>query len=219
MKTMSAISPAPGNLGPQELADPKTVLYKLTVERYHEMIAGGLLEEGEPFELLDGNLVHKDRSHEGEDAMTVGHQHAVVVMRLNNLNPPLQKLGCHLRPQQPLSLPPNDEPEPDGAIVRGSVENFADRHPGAKDTLCVIEVADSSLRRDRTTKLRIYAAAGIARYVIVNLIDQTMEVYSDPVRSKGRYGKPAILTRSQQIEFPLLGSRVLTVPVRQILGE
>jgi Uma2 family endonuclease len=203
----------------QELTDPKTVLYQLTVERYQAMIADGMLEEGEPFELLDGNLVRKDRSHEGEDVMTVGHQHALVVMRLMNLNSPLEKLGCHFRPQQPLTLPPHDEPEPDGAIVRGSAEDYARRHPGEKDTSCVIEVADSSLRRDRTTKLRIYASAGIGQYVIVNLIDQTIEIHASPVRSKGKYGKPTVLNRKQMIEFLLPGGRTLAVAARQILGE
>jgi Uma2 family endonuclease len=202
----------------QEIGDRRTVLYKLTVARYHKMIAAGLLPEGEPLELLEGNLVRKDRSHEGENPMTVGHQHAYVVMKLANLNPKLQRLGCHLRPQQPLTLPPFDEPEPDAAIVRGAVEDYSDHHPSAKDVLCVIEVADSSLRRDRTTKSRIYSSSGVSRYLILNLVDRVAEVYTGPFSGKGRYGKPAILTLDQSIDLPAPSGKRLTIPLQSLLG-
>lgn len=46
----------------------------------------------------------------------------------------------------------------------------------------VIEGADSSLQRDRTLKKRLYAAAGILVYWIVNLIDNQIEVHTDPSR-------------------------------------
>lgn len=200
----------------QEIRDPRTVQYQLSVERYHAMIAAGLLDEGEPFELLDGNVVRKDRSHAGDDPKTVGHEHALIVMKLNALNLKLAKLGCHLRPQQPLTLPPSDEPEPDAAIVRGTFEDYADRHPGAKDVLCVIEVADSSVRRDQTTKLRIYAAAGIGQYVIFNLVERVVEIYTEPVAGKGYYGPPVKLTAGDDIEFFTTG-KPLKVPVRNLM--
>ena len=44
-----------------------------------------------------------------------------------------------------------------------------------------MEVADSSLVRDRQSKARIYARAGIARYLIVNLVDRVVEIHTDPV--------------------------------------
>ena len=50
----------------------------------------------------------------------------------------------------------------------------------------MIEVADSSLGLDRTTKLGIYAAAGIPQYVIVNLPERVVEVYTVPMNGKLR---------------------------------
>jgi Uma2 family endonuclease len=43
-----------------------------------------------------------------------------------------------------------------------------------------MEVADTSLRRDRSTKRRIYARAGIPVYWIANLPGRRFEVYTDP---------------------------------------
>src|SRR3954469_25925940 len=103
----------------QELVDGRTVMLPLTVEQYHRMIDQGILAEGEPFELLDGFLVRKDRSPSGEDPMTVGLEHVWSVKKLAKLDGKLGKLGCHMQTQQPVSLPPYDEPEPDGAVVLG----------------------------------------------------------------------------------------------------
>ena len=44
----------------------------------------------------------------------------------------------------------------------------------------IIEVADSSLAYDRTTKLRLYAAAGISEYWIVDCTAEAVEVYRNP---------------------------------------
>jgi Uma2 family endonuclease len=43
-----------------------------------------------------------------------------------------------------------------------------------------VEVAESSLARDRTIKARIYAAARVPVYWIINLVDNQVEVYTDP---------------------------------------
>ena len=44
----------------------------------------------------------------------------------------------------------------------------------------VIEVADSSLEYDRETKLPLYAKANIPEVWLVNLIENIVEIYSDP---------------------------------------
>jgi hypothetical protein len=54
--------------------------------------------------------------------------------------------------ENPITLPPSHEPEPDGAVVQGRPEDYLKRHPGPADVVCALEVADSSLRADRTIK-------------------------------------------------------------------
>jgi Uma2 family endonuclease len=88
-----------------------------------------------------------------------------------------------IRSQNPVRLPINDtEPQPD--VVWVTRKDYSKIHPGPKDILLIIEVADSSLEFDRGEKLGIYAEAGILDYWIVNLIDEQIEVYRNPVGRK-----------------------------------
>lgn len=200
----------------QEIIENPKILYRHTVEEYHRMIASGIIEEGAPYELLDGHVVRKIRSAAGEDPMTVSRRHGLAVMRLDRLNTKLRLCICHMQTQQPLTIPEHDEPGPDGAVVRGFEDDYAD-HPGAGDVLCVIEVADASLRGDRTKKLALYANAGIGTYVIVNLQDDVAEVYTDPMRGKGRYAQVVTLLPKHTLAIPTETGKPVNVKVKQLL--
>jgi Uma2 family endonuclease len=85
-----------------------------------------------------------------------------------------------VRKEDPIRIPDFDEPEPDLALVRGSIDAYRTHHPGPRDVELIVEVAESSLKRDRTRKLAIYARAGIPSYWIVNLVSDQVEVYTEP---------------------------------------
>jgi Uma2 family endonuclease len=70
--------------------------------------------------------------------------------------------------QGPIVLAADTEPEPDVAIVRRRTPPYKEREAHAEDALLLIEVAESSLAYDRSTKLRLYAAAGIPEYWVVD---------------------------------------------------
>ena len=202
----------------RELTEGRAMSVPITVEQYHRMIETGILVEGEPIELLDGFLMRKDRSHEGEDPMTVGIHHQLVMDSLGDyLVPLVARYGYRLRIQAPLTLPPDGEPEPDGAIVVKPAQGYRDGHPGAADTLVVIEVSDSSLQRDRTTKMRIYADHGIPQYVIFNVLERVVEVYSQPLIGKGSYAKRGVVGRGEVLEFALPGDVRLSVAASDLL--
>jgi Uma2 family endonuclease len=196
-----------------ELANDPRSLYRHTVDEYEQMIASGALEEGAPFELLDGHLVRKIRGASGEDPMTFGTGHVTLTTRLGDLNPQLKPLGCYIRIQAPVRLPPYDEPEPDGLIVRGTDEDYTQRHPVAADVLCVIEVADASLKRDRGYKLQLYAKAGLPTYIIFNLVDRIVEVYTGPLTGEGRYANEIRLSLAQGLPLPTPSGSPLIVPI------
>lgn len=190
---------------------------KITVDQYHRMIAAGILREGEPIELLDGQLIRKDRSAQGEDPMTVGGRHALGIELLIELNPKLKRFGSYVRVQLPVTLSEHQEPEPDGAIVNGSAGTYVDGHPGPGDISCVIEVADSSLAEDRGRKQRIYADHGIAQYLIVNLVDNVVEEYTEPEVGRGRYARVTPYPAGKRIELRTAAGKPLVVPVRSLL--
>jgi Uma2 family endonuclease len=83
-----------------------------------------------------------------------------------------------------LILGPRSKPEPDLAVVVGSFNDYKRIHP-ATATL-VVEVSDSTLATDRTTKAALYARAGIEDYWIVNLPDGVLEVHRQPAPMTGQ---------------------------------
>lgn len=155
---------------PSPLTIPVQSLRQFTIEEYHKLIDDGYFAEDEAFELLEGLVVHK---------MTKKPDHWIACELLRSAIEALSVPGYFFHSQNPITID-NSEPEPDGALVRGQLRDFARGHPDASKTPLVIEVADSSLFQDRTWKLRIYARARIPAYWIVNLIDRRVEVYSRP---------------------------------------
>ncbi len=192
----------------EETSRPKAVV-PLSVEQYHRMRETGILDEDEPVELIDGLLVYKDRG----GAVPVSPLHSFVTQRMTRLGPALEELGCHLRLENPITLPPSHEPEPDAAVIRGHAEDYLERHPGPGDVVCVIEVSDSSLRSDRTTKQGIYAAAGIAQFIIVNLVEGRVEVYEKPNAGERCYGVVRVLHRGDTMALETSAGRSVDVPV------
>jgi Uma2 family endonuclease len=170
-------------------------LAPLTVDQYHQMVASGILGAESKIELLDGLLVLKDRRDRGGKPMNVGPRHAMIVVQLLRvLQRTVESDRFHVRSQLPITLPPANEPEPDAAIVRGHPGDYRDHHPGPAEVVAVMEVADSSLRRDRDTKLGIYATAGVATYWIVNLLSDQIEVYTEPQLDQRQYGRRDIFS-------------------------
>jgi Uma2 family endonuclease len=145
-------------------------VWKFTVGQYHQMIHAEILGEDDPVELLEGVLVTK---------MPKNPPHSLATHLIREALTRLISLGWCVNTQEPITLA-DSEPEPDVAVVQGSPRQYSDRHPKAEETALVIEVADSSLSRDRGLKKRIYARAGIPVYWIVNLPERKIEVYSQP---------------------------------------
>jgi Uma2 family endonuclease len=86
--------------------------------------------------------------------------------------------GFVIRNQSPLVLGQTTDPEPDLAVVTGQLMDYFASHP---DTAAlVIEVSDSTLAFDTTTKASLYASVKIADYWVVDLIERRLIVFRDP---------------------------------------
>ncbi|MCA9997794.1 MAG: Uma2 family endonuclease [Anaerolineales bacterium] len=145
------------------------LFYRLTVARYHQMVATGIIAEDDAVELLEGRIVNK---------MPKNRQHVLVTSLVIEALQAIIPQTHHVESQEPITLS-TSEPEPDVVVLRGQLLDYHD-HPRADDVALLVEVANSSLQHDQTWKKQIYAAANIPVYWIVNLPDQQIEVYSDP---------------------------------------
>lgn len=198
----------------QDATEGRAIVHPWTVDLYHRAIAEGWLEEGTAFELLDGFIVRKDRATAGEDLVTIGDRHRLAVQRLVKLAARFEPLGHTLQVQQPVQLPPTNEPEPDGSVIRGSDDDYRDGPPGAASVTCVIEVADNSLARDLGVKLQMYARAGIEQYVVVDLVHDVVLDHRRP--SGDEYQELASLRASDDVELRA-GEHAVSVPVSHLL--
>ena len=186
---------------PQIRPDP----FLLSVDRYHEMVARGMLTTMDRVELIDGNLVEK-MSQNSPLSSTLD----IVEVDVRTLLP----AGWWLRSQKPVSLA-RSVPEPDAAVVRGDRHTYRSRHPVAADFGVVIEVSDSSLWYDRTVKGRIYAEAGIPVYWVVNVEERIVEVYTSP--NPAEYATRTDYAVGQSVPLVLDGSPVAQLPVADLL--
>lgn len=107
-----------------------------------------------------------------------------------------------VRVQAPLAAPDDSEPEPDIAVVAPG--DYLCGHPAT--AWLIIEVAESSLARDRS-KARLYAAAAVPEYWIVNLADSIIEVYPEPLgdryTSMTRHDRGAVLRPAHLAEIAI----------------
>ena len=148
--------------------------------------------------------------------MTVGKGHMWVVRQLPFVFGDLPAHGCHFQVQLPIAIPPEDVPEPDGAVVRGLPEDCRD-DPAPVDVICVIEVSESSLNHDRVTKQRVYADAGIRHYLIINLVDSVVEEYRDPQQGAGKYKSVRRYARGEVVRIELPNGPAFEFPVTRVL--
>ena len=188
---------------------PPVPVRRFTVDEYHQMIQAGIIGEDDNVELLEGWIVPK---------MGRNPPHDTMISIVEAVLPPLLPKGLFCRGQSAITTT-SSEPEPDIAVIRGTQRDYWGRHPGPADMAQVIEVADSSLSRDRTIKGPIYAAAAVPVYWIINLVDSQIEVYTDPT---GPDPAPVYRTRriyriGDMVPFVVVGRDFGPIPAQELL--
>lgn len=160
-----------------------------SVAEYRKLAEFGILSGDDRVELLDGVISPKMIHSPIHDAVV---SHVEQQLRL------LLLPGRFFRIQSSVTLNSRSEPEPDIAVVRGTPLDYLHRHPAGEDLEMVIEVAETSITRDRF-KVGGYASAGVPIYWIVNLKQKQIECYQFP---KGAdYSAVKILSGDDSLEF------------------
>jgi Uma2 family endonuclease len=177
--------------------------HKLSAEDYHRMGQAGILGDNNRVELVEGELI---------DMAPIGSLHASVVSTLSMFF--ARQVGdlAIVSTQNPVSLPPDSEPQPDLLLLKPRLDRYRNALPTAADVMLLVEVADTTSKYDREIKLPMYARQGIAEVWLIDLKSGTIEIYREP-SSKG-YRKLLRPERSDTIAAALLGD--VRLPITEI---
>ncbi|WP_224248569.1 Uma2 family endonuclease [Hyalangium gracile] len=178
--------------------------HRFTVDAYHRMLESGILDEDDHVELLEGVIVEMSPQ---------GAAHANIITRLTRLLVLSLSESFEVRPQLPLTLDAQSEPEPDLAVVPAAARSRGE-HP--HHALLVVEVASASLARDREVKARLYARASIPEYWLVDVERECIEVYRDPDEAQGRYRSREVRSGGDVLECRALSG--VSLPLSRIFG-
>jgi Uma2 family endonuclease len=90
----------------------------------------------------------------------------------------------HVNPEAPIDVAPEDnptnEPEPDLIVLKRPLRDFPTENPRPDDLQLVVEVSDTTLGFDLTTKAALYSRAGIAEYWVVDVAARRIIVHREP---------------------------------------
>ena len=144
---------------------------RFTVEEFLAMDHAGIFHPEERLELLDGDVCVRAPIGiaQGDGTDRLGSD---LVLRLYK--------RARVRVRGPVQLDDLNLPIPDIAVLRLR-DDYRRAHPTPSDIFLIVEVSDSSIRRDREAKLSRYAAAGIPEVWIANVPDCHVEAFHDPV--------------------------------------
>jgi Uma2 family endonuclease len=139
-----------------------------SVADVHGMLECGILQHGERFELVGGELVAMPPK---------GPLHEDLKTALNSYWIRSAPDAIHIAQETSFRLGDNDEPEPEFIVYPAGIRR---RDVRGDTVLLVVEIADSSLLHDQNIKGPRYAAAGVREYWVIAARSLTTTVYTDP---------------------------------------
>jgi Uma2 family endonuclease len=144
---------------------------RISVDRYQRMVETGVLTEYDRVELIDGDII---------TMAPIGPPHSAVVARLNRLF--VLSLGdsAIVSPGGSIKLGEYSMPQPDLMLLKPRADFYAAQIPTPPDVLLLVEVSDSSLVFDQSTKRALYAWHGVAEYWVVDIPGRRVHVYCEP---------------------------------------
>lgn len=176
---------------------------RFTAEEVLRMVEEGVLSEDEPFELLEGRLIVVSPQ---------GPEHQTVAERVRRLLETAYGDEVHGRTHSTILGGADALPEPDVAILRGTVDDYLHRLPEGPDLLLVVEISRTTQANDRA-KAAIYSRSGVPVYWLVDLAARRVEVRSEPLPD-GRYAR--LETHPDGARLPVPGTGT-TLPVHDLL--
>ena len=160
----------------------------LSVHDYHRMVEARVLAPDERVELISGQLYKMAAK---------GTAHSAAVTRIERVLKARLSDRVLLRFQDPIQLDDYSEPEPDIAVVKVNPLDYEEHHPTPSEVYLLIEVADTTLKRDRELKAPAYAQSGIQDYWILDVNQRQLYVFRSPTATG--YANEFVLSESDVI--------------------
>lgn len=154
------------------------------------MAETGVLRSDARVELLDGKII---------DMSPIDPFHGGLVKRLSRLFNLKAKGRWTVSTQDPVRLDDLSEPQPDVMLLKPSPDDYTSHHPQAGDVFLLVEVSDTTMDYERAEKLPAYGRAGIVEVWIVNLHEETIEIYREPHFTG--YGSKIMLHTGEEAVF------------------
>jgi Uma2 family endonuclease len=152
--------------------EPELELKRWTRKEYERLIEHGIFTREDRIELIDGVLIVAEPQS--------AYHYTAIGLVVRALTRAFGD-GWTVRSQGPVALDDTSEPEPDVAVVRGDLLDYASAHPS--DPVLVVEVSLTSATLDRRFKSSLYARAGRREYWLLDLVSRTLEVRREPAPS------------------------------------
>jgi Uma2 family endonuclease len=169
---------------------------KLSISEFHRMGEAGILREDDRIELIHGEMI---------EMAPIGSRHAGAVNRLSRILTLASGTDAVVATQNPLALPPDNEPQPDIALLKPRTDDYGGSLPDAGDVLLIIEVADTTLGYDRDLKLPLYAQHRVPEVWLVDLQSGSLSIYLDPAPQGYRH---VLTPRNDETIWPTLLPKV-----------
>ena len=165
-----------------------------TVDEYYKMADVGIIKPTDRVELIKGEIIKMSPIKSPHSGMVnllmeklMGNKHGDYIVAVQN----------------PVRISDHSEPEPDLAVLKYRKDRYSKRHPRPAEVFLVIEVAGSSLAKDREIKKPLYAEAYIQEYWIVNLNDRQIEIFKNPF--DGEYQEKHIILTGETASCNSIG--------------
>jgi Uma2 family endonuclease len=144
---------------------------RFTRDQYRGLWEHGFFE-GRNVCLLHGEIIE----------MSTKEPHVAGVLAVAEVLREVFGAGFCVREEKPIDVNTENDPEPDVIVVPGNARTYrnAPTAPDVSLALVVVEVADSTLFQDTTTKAELYATAGVADYWVLDVENDRLLVFRDP---------------------------------------
>ena len=176
-----------------------------TADEYFKMARVGLFDD-QRVELIEGEII---------ELSPIGHPHEVSVNRANAFFTEAFGRTALVSIQNSMKLNWRNVPQPDVVVFKPRDDFYDARRPTPEDVLFVVEVSDSSFRKDRNIKLPLFAAAGIPEAWIEDLQHDSILVFREP---EGRSYRTQLTFRLGDSITPIAFPN-FTFRVDDLLGE